>query len=124
MRSWTAQAHLLLQRLGTKGALGDFARSLCTLLAPSLVAPSHVVGLTRIARSQDEAAAAAAQDLLLLLAPAAPGLVAASADQVGRYHGVRHDGGLPTHHGGGLVVLISKAKQGRCHARHVPSPLP
>ena len=72
----------LLQRLGSKSALGDLTRSLCNLLSPSLVAPSHVAGLLKLARSQDEAAAPAAQDLLLLLAPADPGLVATSADQV------------------------------------------
>ena len=71
-----------MQRLGSKGVLGDFARSLCNLLAPNLVAPMHVVGLMRLARSQEEAAAPVAQDLLLQLAPADPGLVAASADQV------------------------------------------
>ena len=70
-----------MQRLGSKGVLGDFARSLCNLLAPNLVAPVHVVGLMKLAGSQEEAAAPVAQDLLLLLAPADPGLAAASADQ-------------------------------------------
>ena len=41
-----------LQRMGSKGPLGDFMRTLCGLLSPLILAPAHVAGLIKLAGSE------------------------------------------------------------------------
>jgi hypothetical protein len=82
-----AAAQDVVQRVGSKGPLGDFARALCARLSPQLISSQHVEELLTIAADEalpDEAFLQAVLIMLTDAAAAAPGLYAGRSSQVCR----------------------------------------
>ena len=86
------RAQDVVQRVGSKGALADFARGLCARLSPQLLSAQHIGELLRMAKGGDAAGKgsdaldpAFQAGVLLLLADAAaaaPSLFAGLVPQV------------------------------------------
>jgi hypothetical protein len=81
----------VVQRIGSKGPLADFARALCARLSPQLIAAPHVAELLRMAAGKgdgaaDEALLAGVLALLVDIADAAPTLFQGAVPQVGGVH--------------------------------------
>ena len=75
-----------MQRVGSKGPMGDFARALCAQLAPQLITAQHLAELLKMVMREDEPPDEAFLDAVLRLladsALAAPRMTASLEPQV------------------------------------------
>lgn len=75
-----------MQRVGSKGPMGDFARGLCAQLTPQLITVQHLLELLKLAQEEEEPPDEAFLDAILRLladtALAAPHMVASLEPQV------------------------------------------
>lgn len=75
-----------MQRVGSKGAMGEFAKALCAHLTPQLITVRHLAELLKLAQAEesppDEAFLEATLRLLADSALAAPRIIASLEPQV------------------------------------------
>lgn len=77
----------VVQRVGSRGALGDFARAVCARLAPQLMSMQHVEELLKLAQKEAPLGGiylGSALELLVDVAANSPSLFAELAPQVRR----------------------------------------
>lgn len=77
----------VVQRVGSRGALGDFARAVCARLAPQLMSTQHVEELLKLAQQEAPLGGiclGSALELLVDVAANSPSLFAELAPQVRR----------------------------------------
>ena len=75
----------VVQRVGSRGPQGDFARALCARILPQLISTQHVEELLKLACEEalmDDNFVGSALELLVDAAAAAPSLFAGPALQV------------------------------------------
>ena len=78
----------VVQRVGSKGPMGEFARALCAQLTPQLIAVQHLTELLKVAKEEEDPPDEAFLDAVLRLladsALAAPRMTASLEPQVPR----------------------------------------
>ena len=111
----------VVQRIGSKGPLADFARALCARLSPQLIAAPHVAELLRMAGGKgddalDEAFLAGVLALLVDIADAAPTLFQGAVPQVACPSHARVPPELPARLPSKAALRASLAMQPECHS--------